>query len=210
MNVSGRDRMITVLVTDLISVIVEFLVSGPGRLMGGNRITGALRSIDISYTVKDVEFILGTDDHLICNSQFLQITYRLFRNIARVLVERVVIRFRDDHHIADHGQRRYFSKWIDNGGIQVRYENHIAFFQRSISVVGAVETDAVCHGFFCEAFRRNTEMTPSATDIGHLEINHANSVVLAELLNFRQCCHIIGLPIVFCFRVHRRCCAASG
>ena len=172
--------MIAPVVRYLISEVIILRAAVPLCLADVDAVARAFGAVFKHDVVEHIKLVLGADDHSIGNAQLAHILGRALCNVAGILIEGAVFGVVDYHDVADHGQGRNLGEAVDSRRIEIRNEHHIAALDRSVAVVGAVEADAVGHGVLVKALDRNTEVAPSAVDIGHLEVDHFDVVFLAH------------------------------
>ena len=179
--------MVSALVRHFIAIVarrVQAVV--PVRLSGVNAVAALSGRHLKAGAVKEVEFKFRPDDHSVRNSVIFHIMNRTQGHVFRVLVEGLIFALSYGAHIAAHGQGRDGGEGVHTGGIRVRKEHHVAFFNGGIAIVGAVEADAVGEGVLAETLHRNGDVPPAAVDVRHLEIDHADLLFLAQVPDFRD------------------------
>ena len=144
-------------------------------LSGGNLIAGVIEKI---------KFKLGTDDHLIRDSGLFHVVYGAQTYIFGVLVEGGVLIFTDYTDIAAHGECGDVCKGVHIGGVRVGQKHHIAFFNGSVPVVGAVETDSIDEDVRIKPLHRYGDVTPASVNVGHFEVDHADLILLTQFFDF--------------------------
>ena len=105
--------------------------------------------------VENIEFIFRPDHHLVGDADLFHVFQRPDGHVPWILVEGPVLRKIDDPHIPYHRQGGNLRIPVDHRRFQHRNENHIAVFDRRISVIGTVKTYPMFHDACRQPFRRN-------------------------------------------------------
>ena len=185
--IHGQAGMVAFLVAEDIALIVILGKAVPLGLTGVYLKAGAVGLGGKAHIVKNIKLVLRADNHLIGNAQLTHILAGALGNIAGVLVKGIIFGTGNDHDIAYHGKGGYLSELIDNSRVQHGDKHHVAGFHGGVAVVGAVKADTVLHGVLIESLYRDAEMTPSAVNIGQLEVNYLDVIIFAKLQNFIKC-----------------------
>ncbi len=174
-HILWRRHMITTLIRHLIPVVACCIQAAvPVRLPCVNPVPALLRRYLITGAVKQIKFKFGPDYHPIRNTAFLHIFHCPQAYILRILVKRLVFPFPYRAYIPTHRQCGNRRKRIHIRGFRIRQKNHIALFNRGISIIRAVKSNAIGEGILPETLHGNRNMPPSAVDIRHLKVYHTD------------------------------------
>ena len=180
--VAGQIGVVAIVRAGVKAVVREF-PGGPDGLAALQAVADGIRAQGARHAVKDMEFILWSDDHLVRDAESLHVGDGALGDIARILVERAVCRMVDDHDIADHRERRRLDERVDNGRCDVRQEDHVAALDLRVAIVRAVEADAVRHDVLVEAGCGDGQVLPPAAKVDHLEIEKCDAVLADKILD---------------------------
>ena len=156
---------------------VEVEVAAVGRLVEAD-------------VVEDEELGFGADEAGVGHAGALQVVDRLAGDVARIA--RVVFARDRVLHVADHAERGDHGERIDERGVGLRQEEHVALVDRLPAAdAGAVEAEAVFEHFFIELRDGDGEVLPDAGEVHEAHVDRLD-VALATHRQDRlrgHCCH---------------------
>ena len=120
--------------------------------------------------VEDEELGFGADEAGVGDAGALQVIHRLAGDVARIA--RVVFARDRVLHVADHAERRDLGERIDERGVGLRQEEHVALVDRLPAAdAGAVEAEAVFEDFFIELGDGDREVLPDAGEVHEAHVD---------------------------------------
>ena len=139
---------------------IEEVVAGVGRLVEAD-------------VVEDEELGFRTDEAGVGDAGALQVVDRLAGDVARIA--RVVFAGDRILHVADHAERGDFGERVDERGVGLRQEQHVAFVDRLPAAdARAVEAEAFFEDFLFELADGNREVLPKSGEIHKPQIDGLN------------------------------------
>jgi len=146
----------------------------PVRFRGIDPIRSHIDAVFVGNAVEDVELELGSPAAFVRDTCLFQIGLGTLGNDARITkIEHLRIRLDDT---ADKAQGRHFPERIEDAGVEIGDEHHIAGLDAAQPDARAVEADASDHQVRRELAGRERHMVPPAPQIAELEVDHAYGV----------------------------------
>ena len=174
-GVEGLGDVVVLLLGDddalalVVAVPVGLLgVHGGADVVGGDFPAGV---------VEQIELELGQDQHGIGHAGLLHIVLSSPNDIPGILGQGPVLGIVDDHGVAGHGQGGHGAEGVDDGGVGVGDEDHVALLHHGVAVVTGIEADAVLHSLLGKVPGRDGDMAVGTVDVHHLEVHHLDAVV---------------------------------
>ena len=126
--------------------------------------------------IKEVEFKFGKDEHLVRDSALFHLGNSRLDDVSGVLRKRAVFGCVDDHCVTRHRKGGDGTEGVDDRGVGIGDEDHVALLYHGISIVGCIKSDSALHRVLGEVCGGDGYVTVLTVDIDHLEVDHLDTV----------------------------------
>ena len=162
---------IAFLVADFVTEVRElFAPTVPDAFVGIEIVEAAVRRLTKPNIIENKEFRFRTEIRCVSQTGALEECFSFASDISWVATVRFV---RDCvERIRDDAQRCRLRKWINNGGVGIQLQQHVAGFNGFPAADrGAVKPQAFGENFLGQFGNRDAEMLPRAQKIAKLDVH---------------------------------------
>ena len=178
--VHRRNREVALFEARLVAEVRVLLASGiPESLDRVDVVVGMVVALSEADVVEDVEFRLGAEVRGVGDPAGLQVLLGLLRDAPRIA--RVPLAGHGILDVADQHQRGSDREGIEERGIWIRHEEHVAFLNLlKASNARAVEPQALFEGIRAELFGRHREVLPQPRQVDEPDIHGLHVFLLNQ------------------------------